>query len=66
MKVKYFKETDTMYVQFTDAEVAETRDINENTLIDLDAKGNLVSITIEHASLSAKVAEFSFQEIPVS
>jgi uncharacterized protein YuzE len=66
MNVKYFKDTDTMYVQFADHEVSETREINENTVIDLDDKGNLVSLTIEHASQSAKIAEFSFQQIPTA
>lgn len=66
MIVKYFKDTDTMYVQFADGEVVETREINENTLIDLDARGNLVGLTIEHASRSAQISEFSFQQIPMS
>lgn len=64
MNVKYFKDTDTLFIQLTDKEVAETKEINENILIDLDSSGNLVSMTVEHASLSAKVAEFSFQQIP--
>jgi uncharacterized protein YuzE len=64
MIVKYFKDTDTLFIQLTDKEVAETKEINENILIDLDPNGNLVSMTVEHASLSAKVAEFSFQQIP--
>lgn len=64
MNVKYFKDTDTLFIQLTDKEVAESKEINENILIDLDSNGNLVSMTVEHASLSAKVAEFSFQQIP--
>lgn len=49
MKVKYFADTDTALLEFSDHEVVETRDINENIIVDLDENGDLVSITIEHA-----------------
>ena len=49
MNVKYFRDTDTALLEFSDKYVAETREINENVTIDLDADGNLVSMTIEHA-----------------
>ena len=49
MRVKYFPDTDTALMEFTDNEVAETREISENIYADLDRHGNLVSMTIEHA-----------------
>ena len=64
MKVKYFEDTDTAYVELLDKPVFETREINENILIDVDEKGNLVSMTIEHAKENAGLWEFSYQEIP--
>ena len=48
MKIKYFSDTDTALVEFSDLEVAETKEINENIYIDLDTSGNLVAMTIEH------------------
>lgn len=63
MRVKYFSDTDTALLEFTDNEVIETREINENIYIDLDGQGNLVSMTIEHARTNARLQEFSFQEI---
>jgi uncharacterized protein YuzE len=63
MKVKYFSNTDTALVEFTDNEVSETREISENIYVDLDRQGNLVSMTIEHARLNARLPEFSYQEI---
>jgi len=44
--------------------VFETREISENILIDVDDKGYLVSMTIEHAKENAGLWEFSYQEIP--
>jgi uncharacterized protein YuzE len=63
MKIRYFPETDTIYMELTDTKVAETVDLNENTLVDLDEKGNVVAITLEHASESTVVDEFSFQRV---
>jgi uncharacterized protein YuzE len=49
MNVKYFKDTDTALLEFSDALVEETREITENVYVDLDKSGNLVSMTIEQA-----------------
>jgi uncharacterized protein YuzE len=64
MKVKYFSDTDTAHVEFTNREVSETKEISENVYIDLDAKGNLVNMTIEHAKENAGLTEFSYLEVP--
>jgi len=63
MKVKYFSDTDTAHVEFIEKEIHETKEISENIYVDLDDKGNLVSMTIEHAKLNAGLTEFSYQEI---
>ena len=63
MKVKYFSDTDTAHLEFTDRDVHETKEISENIYIDIDEKGNLVSMTIEHAKASAGLWEFSYQEM---
>jgi len=61
MKVRYFQDTDTLLVDFSDRKVAETRDLNENVLVELDDAGRVVSMTIEHARQQTDVAEFSYQ-----
>ncbi len=63
MKVKYFPDTDTAHIEFTNKDVYETKEISENIYVDLDGKCNLVSMTIEHAKASADLWEFSFQEM---
>ena len=63
MKIKYFQETDTLYIEFRPVVVAETRDLDENTLLDLDSRGNICAITIEHASDRADIPHFSFEQI---
>ena len=64
MKIKYFQDTDTLYIEFRAAEVAETKDLDENTLLDLDSQGNICGITIEHAKERAEIPQFSFEQIP--
>ncbi len=63
MTIQYFEDTDTLYLVFKDAEVQETKDLDENTLVEFDAQGNLVSMTIEHARERADVGNFSFQQV---
>jgi uncharacterized protein YuzE len=66
VKVKYFGDTDTLYIEFRETEVSETRDLDENTLIDLDREGQIFAITVEHASVRADISHFSFEQIPAS
>ncbi len=61
MKVKYFPDTDTLLVSFSDRKIAETRDLDENVLVELDENGHVVSLTIEHAKQQMDVNEFSYQ-----
>jgi uncharacterized protein YuzE len=63
MKVRYFPDTDTAYVEFSDRVIAETKEINENIYLELDDQGNLVGMTIEHAGAQANISEFSFQQM---
>lgn len=61
MKIKYFADTDTLYIRLRDAAAAETRDLDENTLIDVDAAGQLCSITIEHASRRTDIRNIAIE-----
>jgi len=63
MNVKYFQETDTLYIEFRRGEVAETRDLDENTLLDVDADGKICAITLEHASDRTDIPHFSFEQV---
>lgn len=63
MKVKYFEDSDTALVEFQTNEVVETREVSESIYIDLDADGNLVSMTIEHAKDKASIHEVAFENI---
>ena len=63
MKIRYFADTDTALIEFSSESIEETREISENIYIDLDRKGNIVSMTIEHAREKANIAEVSFLQM---
>lgn len=50
MKIKYFAETDTLYIDIANRPSAETEVISETLMVDLDSDGKPVGITIEHYS----------------
>ncbi len=63
MKIRYFADTDTALIEFSSESIEETREISENLYIDLDRKGNIVSMTIEHAKEKANISEVSFLQM---
>ncbi len=60
MKIKYFSDTDTLLIEFSDSTVTDSRDLTENTLVEFDKAGKLVSMTIEHAKDQTNLNEFVF------
>jgi uncharacterized protein YuzE len=66
MRVKYFTDTDTTLLEFSNNPPVETRELSENVYLDFDKQGRVVSVTIEHASQSTDVDEFMYQRIPAS
>jgi uncharacterized protein YuzE len=63
VKVKHFKDTDTLYIELRSGTPAETRDLDENTLVDFDPEGRLIAITIEHASERVEMPACTFEQV---
>ena len=63
MRVRYFEDTDTLYIELREGAAAETRDLDENTLIELDEQGRMVAITIEHAHDRAELKNFAYERV---
>ena len=63
MNIKYFTDTDTLYLVFSKNLIVETKDLDENVILDLDDSGKIVAITIEHAKENANIAQFSFEQV---
>ena len=63
MTIRYFPDTDTALIDLANSDVAETKAVSDNLLLDLDSAGNLVSITIEHAKENGTLSELVYREI---
>lgn len=63
MKIKYFQDTDTLHIEFRTVPVTETKDLDENTLLDIDAQGMICAITVEHARERADIPHFSYEQV---
>ena len=63
MKVRYFKDTDTLYVEFRAEGIVETKDLDDQTPLDVDGSGRLAAITIEHASTRVDLSEMLIEGV---
>lgn len=50
MKINYHPETDSLYIDFSDAPSVESEEVRDGVVIDLDAAGNITGLDIQHAS----------------
>jgi len=63
MKMSYFDDTDTLYIEFKSTDIIETKDLDENTILDIDSSGDIVAITVEHASSRTDVQHLTLSGI---
>jgi uncharacterized protein YuzE len=63
MKLTYFKETDTLYIDLSSSKSNESIEIDEGLVADIDESGHITGIEIEHASHVIDFSNFSV-EIP--
>jgi uncharacterized protein YuzE len=50
MKLNYFADTDSLYIELAQQPSTESKEVSEGVVIDYDASGNLVGIDIDNAS----------------
>lgn len=63
MKIKYFQDTDTLYLEFRADRIAEARELDGDTLLELDDQGRVCAMTMEHASQRTDIPGFSHEQI---
>jgi uncharacterized protein YuzE len=63
MKVRYFEDTDTLYIELSDKEPARTEELNDHVLLELDEDGKVVGLTIEHAKQAQGKLDFSYETV---
>ena len=66
MKVNYFPDTDSLYIDLSEQPSVESREISEGVVLDYDAAGRLVGIDIDNASAKVELHRFVVSKIPAS
>ena len=64
MKLHYYPETDSFYIELTSAPGAEAREIVEGLVVDFDANGNVVGLDIDHASRKLDLSRIETIALP--
>jgi uncharacterized protein YuzE len=64
MKLNYYPETDSLYINLSEQPSVESREISEGVLLDYDADGRLVGIDIDNASGKVEMEKLILSKIP--
>ena len=65
MKINYYPETDSLYIDLSHRTSVESREVSEGIVLDYDKIGNLVGIDIDHASLKMDINEIVLGRMPL-
>ena len=64
MKLNYFPETDSLYIDLSEKPSVESREISEGVVLDYDSFGNLVGIDIDNASRKVDLKRLVLSKLP--
>ncbi len=65
MKVQYYPETDTLYINLAERPGADAQEVAPGVVLDFDAEGRLVGIEIDHASKTVNLSHLEAVSMPV-
>lgn len=64
MKLNYYPETDSLYINLSEQPSVESQEISEGILLDYDAEGRLVGIDIDNGSHKIEMEKLILSKIP--
>ncbi len=64
MKLSYYKDTDSLYINLSLRDSVESTEISEGVVLDYDADGNVVGIDIDNASRKVDLGVVSLSKMP--
>ncbi len=64
MKLNYYAETDSLYIDLSSKTSAESKEVSEGVVLDYDIDGNLVGIDIDNASKKLNLRELIIDKMP--
>lgn len=66
MKLNYFAETDSLYIDLSELPSARSVEISQGVVLDYDSQGNLVGIDIDNASSKIELKQLVLDKLPSS
>ena len=66
MKLNYYPDTDSLYIDLSEQTSVESREISAGVVLDYDARGNLVGIDIDNASAKVELQKLIVSKLPGS
>lgn len=64
MKLEYYPETDTLYIDLLEKSITSSLEISEGVVLDYDENGRLVGIDIDNASKKVSLKELTLSKLP--
>ena len=64
MRLKYYPDTDSLYIELSSKASADSQEISEGVVLDYDAAGNIVGIDIDNASRKVDLKEITLSKLP--
>jgi uncharacterized protein YuzE len=64
MKINYYPDTDSLYIDFSSKPSAESREVSKGVVLDYDSAGNLAGIDIDQASTKLEITELILNKLP--
>ena len=64
MRLNYYPDTDSLYINLSDQSSVESQEISEGILLDYDAEGRLVGIDIDNASHKVDMEKLILSQLP--
>ncbi len=64
MNLKYYPDTDSLYIDLSSKPSAESIEISDGVVLDYDTAGSLVGIDIDNASKKLDLHEVTLSHIP--
>ena len=64
MKLNYYSDTDSLYIDLYEQPSVESREISEGIVLDYDAAGNFVGIDIDNASRKVELKKLILNKLP--
>lgn len=65
MKLSYYPDTDSLYIELSEKSSTESQEISEGIVVDYDSEGTIVGIDIDNASKKLNLSELVIRRVPI-